>query len=336
MNRKLPVISVVITAHDRKQYLLNAVNSILNQTFKRDLFEILVVKNYKDPVIDDYLKDHGIKGVLTEESSFGVKLALGIKASSGDIISFLDDDDSFTPDKLERVFKSFSESTDMNYFHNGIVLMNENGSIKRDKGELEGHGTINILKTPIGNFSELRDLSKYRGDWYMSCISIKRDSFLPFADFIGSISASLDRIFFIISINLPGLIMMDSRRLTQYRLHQSTTGLKSEFSDYCNRKMGFFKRTLNSIQAAESLQELSVVSKEYISFQMAHNEANKMLYDLNSSRLKRSRVLVSLLRTYNKTKDRIYLLIGSILLFSIVSPKSVIFIHYLYQFSRIT
>ena len=336
MKSELPLISVVITAHDRKKYLINAVNSILAQTLKRDIFEIIVVKNFEDRKIDEYLEREGINNVFTEENSFGAKLAIGIKLSQGDIISFLDDDDSFTNNKLEVVLGNFNDNADLNYFHNGIQEMNE-------EGFSAGNADINkyrkyplVLRSPIDDISSLSKLSKFRGDWYVSCISIRRNSFIPFIDFIGSTSASLDRILFIISLNLTGKIILEQGKLTKYRMHQSTTGIRSEFDDYCNKKKAFFRRTFNSIKAAESLPVINDISKQYIAFQKVHNEANNLLYDVSSKRLHRAGIFVSCLRVYCKLKDRIYILISFFILLSIISPKTVIFMHFLYQNSRIS
>ncbi len=336
MKSEKPVISVVITAHDRKKYLLNAVNSILTQTLARNKFEIIVVKNFKDQYIDEILENEGIRIIFTDEVSFGAKLALGMKMSNGDIISFLDDDDSFTPDKLEIVLGSFNDNVDLNYFHNGIQEMDEEGFIKGNSKIRKHKNQTIILNSPISNLSDLSKLSRFRGDWYMSCISIKRTSFLPFIEFVGSISASLDRIFFMISLNLQGKIMMDSMNITKYRMHQSTTGIRSGFTEYCNKKKSFFERTFKSIRIAESFPSINNISNHYISIQKVHNKANSMLYDVKPQRLHRARIFVASFRAYNMIKDKIYIFIGILLLLSILSPKTVIFMHYIYQNSLIS
>ena len=336
MKSEKPVISVVITVHDRKKYLLNAVNSLLTQTLARNKFEIIVIKNFKDQSIDESLEKEDIKNIFTDEVSFGAKLALGMKMSNGDIISFLDDDDSFTPDKLEIVLRSFYDNVNLNYFHNGIQEMDENGLIRGNSKIRKNKKQTITMNSPIGDLSDLNRLSRFRGDWYMSCISIKRTSFLPFIEFIGSISASLDRIFFIISLNLEGKILLDSRNITKYRMHQSTTGIRSGFTEYCNKKKSFFERTFNSIRTAESFPAINDISKQYISIQKIHNKANNLLYDINPQRLHRARIFVASFRCYNRIKDRIYIFISFLLFLSILSPKTVIFMHYLYQNSLIS
>ena len=91
------LISVVITAHNRQQYLIDAVKSVLNQEIDRNAFEILVVKNFKEERMDNFLSDKGVRLFYTEQKSFGAKLGIGIENAGGEIISFLDDDDTFFP-----------------------------------------------------------------------------------------------------------------------------------------------------------------------------------------------------------------------------------------------
>ena len=51
-NSKLIFISVIIIAYKRKEFLLGAIKSVLNQTLDKKYYEIIVVKNYKDDAID--------------------------------------------------------------------------------------------------------------------------------------------------------------------------------------------------------------------------------------------------------------------------------------------
>jgi len=63
MENKL-YISVIITAYNRKEFLLDAFNSALNQTLSRDKHEIIVTKNFRDSKIDSYIKKNGGKLVF--------------------------------------------------------------------------------------------------------------------------------------------------------------------------------------------------------------------------------------------------------------------------------
>jgi len=62
----VPFISVIVTAHNRREFLLDAVNSALNQTLPKDEYEIIVVRNFLKNFseYDDILKNLGVKTVF--------------------------------------------------------------------------------------------------------------------------------------------------------------------------------------------------------------------------------------------------------------------------------
>ena len=100
-------VSVVIPSYNRFYYLLNAINSIKNQTYKN--IEIIVIndcstqKEYYTHIWDDIKIIH-----LTKNSreifgyvSMGYVRNQGIYISTGKYIAFCDDDDMWFPNKLE-------------------------------------------------------------------------------------------------------------------------------------------------------------------------------------------------------------------------------------------
>jgi glycosyltransferase involved in cell wall biosynthesis len=54
------VISVIIIAYNRKIFLKDAIKSVLNQSLDRNLYEIIIVKNFNDKDIDDFIDPNGI------------------------------------------------------------------------------------------------------------------------------------------------------------------------------------------------------------------------------------------------------------------------------------
>ena len=328
-------VSVVVTAHDRKKYLKGAINSLLRQSVNRNLLEIIVVKNYLDREIDDFLSSNNILNVLTDSKSFGAKLSEGIKSSKGEIIAFLDDDDEFVPQKIDRIIGVFKENKGLNYFHNGIIPLNESGAeIKELKNSRKGNDQF-LIKTPLENLAELRVLSRLRGDWYMSCIAIRKKAAAEFLDFVNSTSFSLDRVYFILSAARTGSIRLSSEELTRYRLHESITGIKSDFHEYCQRKLKFFENTFNVLLQLERAVEKSNTLKQYIEIQKTHNVENILLYDCRGKRIRRASAAINLYRSYFDIKDRIFLFLSILMAFSFLSPKVTSYLHYLYQSKRI-
>jgi len=62
-----PYISVIITAYNRKKYLLGAVRSALDQTLPKDLYEVIVVKNFRDETIDRQLEKWGVVDLYSDD-----------------------------------------------------------------------------------------------------------------------------------------------------------------------------------------------------------------------------------------------------------------------------
>lgn len=99
-----PLVSVVIPTYKRPDLVLQAVKSVLAQTF-RD-FEIVVVIDGGDSVTSAALESLGCPHlkVLSLNSRVGGSRARneGVQYARGEWIAFLDDDDMWLPEKLEK------------------------------------------------------------------------------------------------------------------------------------------------------------------------------------------------------------------------------------------
>ncbi len=67
-----PFISVIITAYNRREFLKHAVRSVLNQTLDKGLYEIIVVKNFKDPEVDRLIEQSRGKVIELDTASIGI------------------------------------------------------------------------------------------------------------------------------------------------------------------------------------------------------------------------------------------------------------------------
>ena len=111
-------ISVVIPTFNRFKYLLNAIESVRNQTYKPT--QIIVVNdgstqpeyyshNFGDDVTLIHLSKNSNK-IFGEKSPGGIQRNLGVEISTGEYISFLDDDDYWLPTKLEKQLKAMKDN----------------------------------------------------------------------------------------------------------------------------------------------------------------------------------------------------------------------------------
>ena len=99
-----PPISVIIPVHNRAKLILRALASVRAQTYAE--FEILVVDDGSTDGLSETLGqlDEPRLRVLRHTLRQGAASArnTGIRASTGEYLAFLDSDDEWMPNKLER------------------------------------------------------------------------------------------------------------------------------------------------------------------------------------------------------------------------------------------
>lgn len=108
------LVSVIIPTYNRANLLDRAIKSVLAQSYQD--FEIIVVDdgstdNTKE--IIENLYDNRIKYIRHDQNKGGACARnTGIKASSGQYIAFLDSDDEWLPEKLDKQISLFSNCSD--------------------------------------------------------------------------------------------------------------------------------------------------------------------------------------------------------------------------------
>jgi glycosyltransferase involved in cell wall biosynthesis len=99
-----PQISVIIPTKDRVDYIAEAIESVLKQTFQD--FEILIIDGSSTDATKNILRNFTDTRILYFPQNGKKSLAgarnIGIKQSHGKFIAFLDDDDLWMPRKLEK------------------------------------------------------------------------------------------------------------------------------------------------------------------------------------------------------------------------------------------
>lgn len=112
------LISVVITTYGRISELKRAIESIINQTYQN--LEIIIVDDNVDLEISRQLsliikefKDNRLIYIKNEKNLGGaLSRNVGIEKANGKYIAFLDDDDEYLPQKVEKQYNLFKETTD--------------------------------------------------------------------------------------------------------------------------------------------------------------------------------------------------------------------------------
>ena len=130
MSKKEALVSVIMPAYNCEKYVVEAINSVLAQTYKN--WELLVLddgsKDNTLQIIEEFSrKDSRIKA-LPNGKNMGVSATRnrGIELASGDWIAFLDSDDMWEPLKLEKQFEVI-ENKSAEFLFTGSSYINEEG-----------------------------------------------------------------------------------------------------------------------------------------------------------------------------------------------------------------
>jgi len=162
------LISVIIPTYKRPDKLERAINSVIEQTY--DKIEIIVVDDNNDG--DDYrkktkrfmnkYKNNKMVKYLKHEKNKGGALArnTGVNNSNGDFISFLDDDDEYLSDKIEKQYKKFnnSELNNLGMVYCQINFMDSVGNFRKMRAKMYAKGNRDALKKHM-----IRNLSPTSG-----------------------------------------------------------------------------------------------------------------------------------------------------------------------------
>ncbi len=114
-----PEIAVIICTYNRADCIVDALNSLVRQTFSHNLFEVLLVNNNSTDNTAA-LCEHfsaGLSGfnyryMLETKQGLSHARNRGIAEAKGSVIVFMDDDAVAEPDYLEKLFAFFSTTPD--------------------------------------------------------------------------------------------------------------------------------------------------------------------------------------------------------------------------------
>jgi glycosyltransferase involved in cell wall biosynthesis len=103
-----PLVSIIINNHNYARFLAAAIDSALAQDYPS--FEVIVVDDGSTDNSRDVIASYGgrITPVFKENGGQASAFNSGVAASGGQILSFLDADDSFHPSKVGCVVRAFS------------------------------------------------------------------------------------------------------------------------------------------------------------------------------------------------------------------------------------
>lgn len=284
--------SVAIPTHNRNESLIQAISSVTLQTVLPK--EIVVVDDASDPPVPQAIFEQvppTVRCILhRNDSSIGAARSrnLAVELSSAEYICFLDDDDSFKPQKIEVLSKLDLDGVDLIYHPAHIHMVNEGVSyFSREKSVIE----------PEDFFRKMLVRNRIGG---ASMVTIKRDTFLTLGGFDAEMQAIEDYELWLRMVKNKAVFLFLPDALTDY---------------YCISRYSSLSKSFEKNQSAISLME----KKHAEDYKMLTEDESKEYEDwkkskfvfqylLNGERFRAIKLQINRLRTFPSLSSFLYLI----------------------------
>ncbi len=177
-----PLISIITPSYNCAVYIAETIESVLKQTYSN--WEMIITDdcstdNSRDVIKGFTLQDQRIKLVVQNENQ-GAAMARNksIELAQGEYIAFLDSDDLWSTDKLEKQLK-FMQDKDVVFSYTSYEQIDEKGNKLNKKIKAPkkvGYNGV-LLSCPIGNSTVMYNASK-TGKFFVPNIRKRNDDAL--------------------------------------------------------------------------------------------------------------------------------------------------------------
>lgn len=284
----LPKVTIVIPTYNTARYLLDAIDSVIKQTYQN--IELIVVDDGSTDDTPNLLKNHPMQFSHFRQENAGQSAAMnfGWKQSSGELLGYLSADDRLHPNAIETIVSRMTSSPEAVLAYPDFFVIDEHSNYVRTITAPEYSE-----KLLIANFQCLPGpgaLFKRRtwmlvGDWNTGLKSIPdMDFFLRFCQhgpFIRVPEALADfRIHSGSTTYNPSTAQRSDEPVTVIENFYNTTGLPKKYLRWKKRAManaymlsgfmhgfsGRYLTTLKRMFQAATLSPSSICSRKMISY----------------------------------------------------------------------
>lgn len=238
-----PFITLIVVSKNRKHFLIEAVDSVINQTLDKSLYEIIVVQNPGSRELENSLSEKGVNVLNVEHKSTGLKVSEALKISHGDVISFLEDDDVFEENKLQEIYDLFQDP-EVGYVHNSITAIDSYGNTLPGfkKGNCER--SVYIEKRRFKH--RIDSMLRHNIDFNISSISVRKRILEDTVQYWRQMAATSDTFLFYSAIVSNMTIVASDKALTRYRIHaNSLTNYLGGFKGFADKKINLLRSLIN-------------------------------------------------------------------------------------------
>lgn len=159
INSDAPLVSVVIPVYNVEQYIEQALDSVLSQSYSN--FEIIVVDDQSPDssiaIVNDRFNDDRIRIVQQKNRGLAGARNTGVRYANGRYIAFLDSDDFWQPSKLESHILAMEANPHCGVSFSASLFVDENGQslgrLQEPRKKSNYQPQDIFCRNPIGNGS---------------------------------------------------------------------------------------------------------------------------------------------------------------------------------------
>ena len=312
-----PLVTVLMPVYNAEKYLAEAIESILNQTYKS--FDFLIINDGSTDsslkIIQDYAeKDNRIKIISRENKGLIATLNEGLDTIDTKYIARMDADDISLPKRLEKQVKFMEKNDDIVVCGTGIITFNQDGTIRKhimpsDEIEIKVsllshcvlmHPTV-ILRKDVLDKERFRYNSKHRniedyGLWQLISNKYKLGNLTDILLKYRIVETSITQVaekdvenrdnshidIYKQAFNKLGVQLTEE----EYRIYRDFVSLKKALDVSNNEKLdGLIFKISNKLLSKKEIEEFNIyIAKQFLYFlRFSLNDMNKMKMIINKS-----------------------------------------------------
>lgn len=148
---KLPLVSIITPSYNCGAYIRYTIKSVLNQSYT-NLEHIIIDGGSNDNTVDILKEYNELIWISEKDQGQSDAINKGFKKARGEIIGWLNSDDTYNPSAVEGAVKCFIDNPNIDLVYTDVNIINERGEIigisKGDDFDLQRILTFNMVKQP--------------------------------------------------------------------------------------------------------------------------------------------------------------------------------------------
>lgn len=258
------VVSVIIPTYNRASSVVKAVESVLSQTYKD--YEIIVVDDGSCDETEIVLKDFPIKYYKTKNLGVSHARNFAVSKSNGEWIAFLDSDDIWLKDKLEKQVNFIQDNPNIYLVHSDEIWIRKGIRVNPHKKHKKGGGDQFIPSLKLCAISP-------------SAVMIYKNKFIELGGFNEDYPCCEDYDLWLKFTSLYEVGFIDEYLLEKYGGHEDQLSHKYIAMDFWRIKSLDWilkNRELDSLKRNETLKVLKKKSEILIKGYIKHNNLDNL------------------------------------------------------------